>query len=120
MARNYTKLTRDVLEQTLEAGPPATEQPDEGYVLVNVLDEEQFEQEHIPGSINIPRGQIDAFEERFGKQKKIIVYCASRECPASNQAAEELADRGFQHVYDYEAGMRGWKEAGNRVEGSAA
>lgn len=120
MTHPYTTLTRGQLETTLNAGPPENDQRDEGYTLVNVLRREQYEQEHIPHSINIPADQIDEFERRFDKPKKIVVYCASPECQASSQAARALKQRGFEHVYDYEGGMSDWRDAGNPVEGAGS
>ena len=35
------------------------------------------------------------------------------------QAAEALAKRGFQNLYDYAGGMSDWKQSGNPVEGAA-
>jgi rhodanese-related sulfurtransferase len=120
MTERYTTLTRGQLETTLNAGPPENDKRDEGYALVSVLGSEQFQQEHIPGSINIPGEELDEFEKHFDTEKKIVVYCASPECPASKQAAEALTERGFQHVYEYEGGMSDWRGAGNPVEGAAA
>jgi rhodanese-related sulfurtransferase len=117
MVHGYTPLTRGQLETALNAGPPENDKRNEGYALVNVLGEDQFQREHIPGSINIPGEQLDEFERRFDKEKKIVVYCASPDCSASNQAAKALSESGFEHVYDYEGGMSDWREAGRPVEG---
>ncbi len=84
-------------------------------VLVNVLGEEQFREEHIPDSINIPLDRIEEASERFDKSEEIVVYCASESCQASPKAAEKLEALGFENVKDYEPGMKGWKEAGNEV-----
>ena len=118
MAERYTTLTRGQLETTLNAGPPENDRREEGYALVNVLGHQQYQQEHIPDSINIQGEQLDEFERHFDKEKKIVVYCASSECQASSQTARALKERGFQHVYDYEGGMSDWREAGNPVEGA--
>jgi len=48
--------------------------------------------------------------------KKIIVYCASPVCDTSPTVARELADRGFDNIHDYEAGMSDWNEAGHPVD----
>jgi rhodanese-related sulfurtransferase len=116
MTKDYIRLERSQLETTLDAGPPENGNPAEGVALVNVLDTDQFREEHIPGSINIPADDIDEFERRFAKDKKIVVYCASRDCPASREAAEALVQRGFEHVFDYEGGLSEWKDAGRDVE----
>ena len=116
----YETMTRQQMEQRLEREKPDNEDRKSGYALVNVLDPDVFEQEHIPNSINIPKKRIDEFEQRFDKSKEIIVYCASPECTASPDTARELADRGFVNVFDYEKGMSDWKDAGDPVAGRKA
>ena len=113
----FSTITLDELERRLATTPPDNENRSVGYALVNVLKAEAFEDEHIPNSINIPAGEEDRFEQRFNKDKNIVVYCASPSCDASPKAARALADRGFRHVYDYEAGMSEWKNAGNEIAG---
>lgn len=112
------EITRQQLEHLIQRQNPENEDNTEGYALVNVLSPESFEEEHIPGSINIPQGEEEKFEQRFAKDKEIIVYCASESCDASPKAAEELRDRGFSKIYDYADGMKDWKEADNPVERS--
>lgn len=113
----FRTIDRDGLARRLERQRPDNGDRSQGYALVNVLGEEQFQQEHIPGSSNIPQGQEEAFEKRYAKDKEIVVYCASSECDASEKAAEELARRGFQRVVDYSAGLSDWRSAGGRVVG---
>lgn len=75
----------------------------------------------MPGTPNIPVGASD-FEERIqaavpDRDTPVAVYCASPTCRASPEAAEKLERLGYREVYDFEAGMAGWKEAGFEVEG---
>jgi rhodanese-related sulfurtransferase len=88
--------------------------------LINVLDEEQFRKEHIPGSINIPAGRERFAEEveRHVSSRKdpVVVYCASETCKASPGAAHRLERAGFSSVYDFEGGMKEWKEVGRPIE----
>ncbi len=95
-------------------------QRNKSFALVNVLPEENFVEEHIPDSQNVPVGRDD-FEEAIrgittSPEQTVVVYCASEDCDASPAAAQRLEAAGFENVYDYEAGMRGWAEAGLRVE----
>lgn len=95
-------------------------QRDEDFTLVNVLPQDQFDAEHIPGSQNAPVGRDD-FEEtvrRLSAGRPVVVYCSSEDCDASPTAARKLEQAGFSPVYDYEAGMRGWKAASLPVESS--
>lgn len=113
-------ISRQELEQRLKLQAPDNDDPKAGYALVNVLDATLYERDHIPASINIPQDDVDEFEERFDKDKDIIVYCASPDCDASPKVAEALSKRGFKHVYDYENGMSDWRMAGHKVEGKSA
>jgi rhodanese-related sulfurtransferase len=92
---------------------------DEDFLLINTLDEEQFPKTKIPGSINIPQSHadfVDRVEREAGdKDKTIVVYCASVDCSSSPQAALKLEGAGFTNVYDFEAGAKGWAEAGEQL-----
>jgi rhodanese-related sulfurtransferase len=47
-----------------------------GVVVVEVLPEEDFEDEHLPGAINIPIKKLDALaRERLAQDAPVIVYC---------------------------------------------
>lgn len=87
---------------------------DEKFVLINVLSPKQFNEAHIPKSVNIPIGEDfkKNIKQKYpDKDKKIVVYCASFECHASTKAAKELEELGYNNVYDYEGGIADWKEA---------
>lgn len=89
----------------------------EDLVVIDVLDEEYFEEEHLPGAVNIPLESIAVeARQRFDEDQEIVVYCKDEMCTASPTAAEKLEKLGFENVYDYEPGTEGWKEAGNEVE----
>ena len=49
---------------------------EQGARLVEVLPEEEFEEEHLPGAINLPLKTIDAESaQRLGRERAVIVYC---------------------------------------------
>ena len=84
--------------------------------LVNVLPKENFEEKHIPGSLNIPVDQIEEkAPQRLDKNEKIVVYCANFECSASPKAAKKLEKLGYKNVYDYEGGIEDWQDAGFKL-----
>lgn len=96
---------------------------DEEALVINVLDEEDFERAHIPGTANIPVSSDDFVERVEEKAERmdrpIVVYCAGPECDASPTAAETLEEAGFSEVFDYEGGMKAWIAAGNEAERAA-
>jgi phosphoketolase len=79
----FATITTVQLLEMFEIEQPNNEHRDKGYALINVLTPETFEKEHIPGSINIPLGHEDEFEQGFTKDKEIIVYGNSLACDAS-------------------------------------
>ena len=95
----------------------------ENIVFLNVLSEEQYQKEHIPGSENIPYDADDFVEQAAqkapDKSSEIIVYCANEDCSASEKAAKKLEDAGYTNVKDYEGGMKEWKESDNEVRSAA-
>jgi len=119
-SRQYQTITAEALENRMKEESPNNVDEKEGYALVNVLGSDAFDEEHIRGSINIPKGKEDTFEDRFSKDKEIVVYCASTDCDASPKVAKELADRGFTRIVDFEAGMDGWKRVNGAVESAAS
>lgn len=100
------KLTAKKLKQKLESNSDV--------VLINTLGADSFRAKRIPGSINIPSGNIQMHAEQVlpDKDQEIIVYCGSPDCPASPKAAEKLADLGYNNVHDFEGGLTGWLQEG--------
>jgi rhodanese-related sulfurtransferase len=48
----------------------------EGAQLVEVLPREEYDEEHLPGAINIPIGRIDKeARDRMDPNRPVIVYC---------------------------------------------
>lgn len=86
----------------------------EDFVLVNVLSPEAFRKAHIRTSINLPHEdpEFTRLAEKVAgdKSRKIVVYCASFDCDASEKAARKLDEAGFKQVFDYEGGTKDWLE----------
>jgi rhodanese-related sulfurtransferase len=100
-------ISTDQLKHMLEAG--------EQFQLINVLAEERFRRERIPGSISMPvadRHFVRRVKEHVrDNDALIVVYCQDLDCEASAVAASMLQEAGFTRVFDYEVGIGGWKEA---------
>jgi rhodanese-related sulfurtransferase len=49
---------------------------DRGAQLVDVLGEDEFEHDHLPGAINIPLKQLNASAAaRLDRDRPVLVYC---------------------------------------------
>lgn len=105
-------ILREELKEMMDGG--------ESFVLINVLDPEDFENEHICGSINLPATTIarDAVN-LLNKNDTLVLYCTNTACTASSIAASKLDSLGFSDIWRYEGGIEDWKAAGYCVEGLA-
>lgn len=74
---------------------------DSGYILLDVRRTDEFEEGHIPGSINIPNESIGTEEiaELPDKNQTIYVYCRSGN--RSKQASQKLVDLGYTNVIEF-------------------
>lgn len=103
-------ISRDELKDMMDRG--------DEFVLVNVLDHESFEDEHICGSINIPVKKIQDATDLINRNETVVVHCSGPGCKASEFAADELDRLGFTDVRRFEGGIEEWKDAGYCIEGS--
>jgi rhodanese-related sulfurtransferase len=89
-----------------------------GLVVINVLNEELYNDCHIKDSINVPFESIEAYaQQNIDKDAEIVLYCSNYMCAASGHACRKLQQGGFTHVYAYEGGMAEWYQRGLPVEG---
>jgi rhodanese-related sulfurtransferase len=91
----------------------------EDVLLVNTLNAESFEKTQIPGAVDIPLEDEDFLarveEQAGGKDKPVVVYCASQQCNSSDKAAEKLENAGFSAVTDFAGGFKAWQEEAANV-----
>ena len=91
----------------------------------NVLTDDYFTGELIPGSRRVPLDKLGRVVAGSGipKDAAIVVYCSGPTCPQSRAAAEKLAALGFTEVRAFEGGLEEWKASGRPVlvlEGAVA
>lgn len=79
----------------------------EGYIILDVRAQEEYEEGHIPGAIVIPHTEIEdrAEEELPDKGQLILIYCRSGR--RSKIAAETLAELGYTNIREF-GGILDW------------
>jgi rhodanese-related sulfurtransferase len=114
MSATITTIDRRELERSLRE--------DVGVHVWNVLDDEWFKDELIPGSRRVPlAGLRQAVEQSsLPKDARVVVYCAGPTCPSSREAAAELSALGYSNVAAFEGGLDEWKNSGHGVVGTGA
>jgi sulfur-carrier protein adenylyltransferase/sulfurtransferase len=88
-----------------------------GPVLVDVREQHEFEESHIPGAIHVPRGHLESrIEGKVGdKSRPVVLYCASGQ--RSALAAHTLQSLlGYDDVASMTGGITLWKDRGFEVE----
>jgi rhodanese-related sulfurtransferase len=94
---------------------------DEGAQLVEVLPREEYEEEHLPGAINIPLKELDRDSAaRLDRSRPVVVYCWDQLCDMSPRAAALLDRLGFERVYDYAVSKVDYLARGLPREGEKA
>ena len=80
---------------------------EEGYIILDVREQDEYDAGHIPGAILIPYTQIEerANEMLPDKEQLILVYCRSGR--RSKIAADALAELGYTNIKEF-GGILDW------------
>jgi rhodanese-related sulfurtransferase/cytochrome oxidase Cu insertion factor (SCO1/SenC/PrrC family) len=76
-------------------------------IILDVRTTDEFNEEHLEGSINIPVLELQDRMGELDKNNTILVYCKMG--VRSAQAAQILSENGFLNIYDMEDGITAWK-----------
>jgi rhodanese-related sulfurtransferase len=107
-------IARDELSARIDANPDL--------ILVEALGPMYYEDQHLPGAINIPHTQVDELAPRLlpDRDAEIVVYCSNGPCANSGIASGRLEALGYTNVADYHEGKQDWIAAGLPTESGAA
>ena len=96
----YDQITPEEAKKIMYSG--------EEYIVLDVREQDEFDEGHIPGAILIPYTEIgDKAEEMLpDKNAQILVYCRSGR--RSKIASETLAKLGYTNVKEF-GGIIDWK-----------
>jgi len=91
----------------------------EDVVAIDTRQRAVYENEHIPGAINIPHREMNEETTRqLAKSKTYVCYCSGIGCNASTHGALNMTKLGF-NVKELIGGIEWWKNDGHATEGSA-
>ncbi|MCP3900243.1 MAG: rhodanese-like domain-containing protein [Desulfobacteraceae bacterium] len=89
-------------------------------LIVDARLEESYIKGHIPGARSIPLSQfgefIGSFYETVPLERKIVVYCSSRECTDSHALAQKLSEVGYENIQVFSGGFVEWEQGGYQIE----
>ena len=95
----YQQITQEEAARIMEE--------EQGYILLDVRTEEEYDEGHIPGAVNLPNEDIGTDEPELlpDKEQVILVYCRSGR--RSKEAAGKLAALGYTRVLEF-GGIMTW------------
>ena len=95
----YMNITAQEAKEIMDA--------EEGYIILDVRTQAEYDEKHIPGAILIPDYEIKerAEEELTDKDQLILVYCRSGR--RSKLAAEALVELGYTNIKEF-GGIIDW------------
>ena len=109
----FRNLLREAKAQIRETDPAgAAAMLANGAVLLDVREPDEFEQGAVPGSVHIPRGNLEPnVENRLpDKGTPVVVMCAGG--VRSAFAAQTLQEMGYGDVVSMDGGFNRWKDEG--------
>lgn len=107
-SKDFPEISAEQLKAKIDAG--------EKLMLLNALSDIEFNDKHIPGSINIPLQEI-MITRKLPKEKNqlVVTYCLGRKWMVSVDAAGLVAKRGYTHIMVFRDGLPAWIKAGYPV-----
>ncbi len=96
---------------------------DKGAVVVDIREPVEYQNGHIPGSVNIPMGTVETEMAEWARDTQIVVYCNTAN--RSSDVVPRLVDMGFTDILHYNTGLVTWdgdleKGDGSTTTGSAS
>jgi sulfur-carrier protein adenylyltransferase/sulfurtransferase len=82
-------------------------------VLVDIREQDEWDEGHIPGAVHIPRGNLESRIEAVAPQRerRVLLYCSGGSRSAFG--AKTLEELGYEHVSSLAGGYTDWKRNGH-------
>lgn len=102
------------LPATVDVQTVATVKERNDVVVLDVREQWEYDEGHIPGVTLIPMGEVSSRLDEIPTDKEVIVTCRSGN--RSGQITEFLRQQGYDNVHNMDGGILAWEAAGYEVE----
>lgn len=85
-------------------------------IIVDVREDDEWKQQHIPGAIHIPLGQLLGRLTELEQYKNTPIITQCQKGGRSQQALTVLKSLKFSKVYNLEGGLDAWNNAGLKTQ----
>ncbi len=109
----FEKLVADAKKHITEISPQdaATKLQKKEAVIVDVREQNEWDEEHIPHAIHLSRGTIELDIEEKIPDPNTTIICHCGGGGRSALAAESLQKMGYKNVRSMAGGLKAWKAA---------
>ncbi len=110
----FEKLVAEAKKNITEISPQdaATKSKSGEAVIVDVREQDEWDEEHIPGAIHMSRGTIELDIEEKVSDTSAMIICHCGGGGRSALAVESLQKMGYKNVRSMAGGFKAWKAAG--------
>jgi len=108
----YRELLQQVRSEIEEVDAARAQELLGSSVLVDVREEDEWSEGHIPGAVHVPRGHLESRIERLAPDhaQPVVLYCSAGN--RSVFAAKTLEELGYENVVSLAGGFTDWKRNG--------
>jgi molybdopterin/thiamine biosynthesis adenylyltransferase/rhodanese-related sulfurtransferase len=87
----------------------------DGAVWVDVREQDEWQEGHLPGAVHVPRGNLESRIEGVvaDRSRPLVLYCAAGNRSAF--AAKTLGELGYTNVHSLAGGFTDWKRNGLEI-----
>jgi molybdopterin/thiamine biosynthesis adenylyltransferase/rhodanese-related sulfurtransferase len=118
MSPSGAEYVKQVRSQVDEVDPAEVrELLEEGVAIVDVREQGEWDQGHLPGAVHVPRSYLESRIDRVvpDRSQRVILYCATGVRSALGARTLEQ-DLGFDRVESMNGGFTLWKDRGYPVD----
>ena len=114
--KTLEQLLGEARENVGHISPDELKEATETIILLDVRDEPDYDEEHLPNAVSLPRGyiELDIDEVAPDADTHIVTYCGGG--TRATLSAHTLKNMGYENVSVLTGGFRGWKAEGLATE----
>ncbi|KJV06112.1 rhodanese-like domain-containing protein [Methylocucumis oryzae] len=109
-------LTSHAEENSINAEQAAMLSKDKQAVIIDVREQNEWQQSHIPNAIHIPLNELPQRLSELNRFKSSTIITQCRSGKRSAQAQSVLKNAGFTTVLNLTGGLNAWQSAGLPTE----
>jgi rhodanese-related sulfurtransferase len=109
-------IAETITQETVSPKQASVMKSENKAVIVDVREDDEWKEHHIPGAIHIPLAQLDKRLQELNVYKNSPIITQCKAGGRSARAQQTLKTAGFSKVYNLEGGIQAWDKEGLTTE----